>query len=104
MPDDSPITSAMEDEIRARLSAALMPMALTVHNDSHLHQGSSDASHFRIIITTAAFVGKTRVQRHRLVYQALAGLSVHALSIQARDPDQASTPEDLAATPCVKAR
>jgi BolA protein len=48
--------------------------------------------------SSSAFIGKTLIQRHRLVNAAVADLmhrEIHALSIQARTPEAASalTPE-----------
>jgi BolA protein len=47
--------------------------------------------HYRVAITAAAFAGKGLVERHRMVYAALAGEmkgAVHALAITARAPDE----------------
>ena len=46
---------------------------------------SGDGTHFEAIIVSDLFVGKTMVQQHQLVYQALGekmGTDIHALSIQ----------------------
>lgn len=78
--------------IEAALRAALAPMALEVQDDSHLHAGHAGARegrHFTVRVTSAAFTGLGRVQRHRLVYHALRSLvaeGIHALAIEARAP------------------
>jgi BolA protein len=67
-----------------------------VVNDSHHHAGhmgddKSGESHFTVSIESAAFVGLSRVQRQRLVNQALAELlaeRIHALAIKARAPGE----------------
>ncbi|MGH8370200.1 MAG: BolA family protein, partial [Gammaproteobacteria bacterium] len=54
----------------------------------HAHEGSG---HFTVRITAAAFTGKPRLQRHRMVYAALETLlhgDVHALSIKALAPEE----------------
>ena len=84
-------------EIRQRLEQALAPTALEVIDDSAQHRGHAghDArgeSHFTVKIESAAFVGKSRVDRQRLINRALAPLlaeRVHALSITARAPGEA---------------
>lgn len=82
-------------DIDAALRAALQPLALEVQDDSHLHAGHAGARegrHFTVRITAAAFTGRTRLARHRLVYDALSTLiprGIHALAIVARAPDDA---------------
>jgi len=48
-----------------------------------------DGRHFDALVVTAAFEGRSRVQRHQLVYAALGErmrAQVHALSIKALTP------------------
>jgi BolA protein len=81
-------------EMRRRLEVALEPTALTLTDDSEQHRGHggynpAGESHFSLEIESAAFIGKSRVERQRLVYAALGDLMkerVHALSITAREP------------------
>jgi BolA protein len=85
-------------QIRAALEAAIAPESLVVDDDSHRHAGHAGARegrHFTVRITAAAFAGKSRVARHRLVYDALAALiprGIHALAIDARAPGEAGVP------------
>ena len=49
-------------------------------------------THYRIKIVSASFVGKTRVQRHRAVYDLLdteIADGVHALALKTLAPDEA---------------
>ncbi|MBO6766023.1 BolA family transcriptional regulator [Maricaulis sp.] len=87
---------SMRDTIQARLEAALSPQQLDVRDDSHLHAGHAGArpggeSHFTVEIVADAFAGRSRVERHRLVNEALshelAG-QIHALVIRARAPGE----------------
>ncbi len=80
-------------KIRAALVAAFGPELLEVEDESHLHVGHAGArdgrGHFRVAIVADAFDQVGPVQRHRLVYDALAELmksDIHALSIDARPP------------------
>jgi acid stress-induced BolA-like protein IbaG/YrbA len=44
-----------------------------------------DGQHFQALVVSSAFAGKTRVQRHQLVYAALGDRmreEIHALSMQ----------------------
>jgi BolA protein len=89
-------TGPVAAEIHQRLRAALSPQRLAVIDDSAKHHGHAGhdprgESHFTVEIVSAAFSGKSRVQRHRLVNQALAVLlaeRVHALAIIARAPEE----------------
>jgi BolA protein len=83
------------NEIRARL-ARLEPQRLELVDESARHAGHAGArpegeSHFRLLIVAAAFDGRARLERQRMVYGALGELlrtDVHALSITALSPTE----------------
>lgn len=87
----------MQQRIAADLTRALDPTSLEVTDESHLHAGHAGAraggeSHFRIDVVAAAFAGKGRVERHRMIYAALAqeiADGVHALAVNAKAPGEA---------------
>jgi BolA protein len=58
------------------------------------HAGSRDgAGHFIVRIESQEFTGRSRIERHRLVYKALAELlprEIHALNIVAVSPEDDS--------------
>ena len=89
----TPVSAAQVDRA---LRAALLPEALEVQDDSHLHAGHAGAKegrHFTVRVTSAAFEGLSRVARHRLVYDAVRSLladGIHALAIEARAPAEPS--------------
>jgi BolA protein len=80
--------------IRERLQQALLPAQLEIRDDSHQHAGHAGhggAGHFSVFIVSDRFRDQGRIQRHRLVYQAVADLmpgEIHALSIRAHTPDE----------------
>lgn len=80
-------------DLDAALRSALNPTQLHVDDDSHLHAGHAGARegrHFSVRIVSPAFSGRSRVARHRLVYDAAAALmarGIHALAIDARAPE-----------------
>ena len=83
------------DRLREQITAALQPTTLEIEDESHRHAGHAGAKsgmgHFRVKIVSGLFEGLSPLQRHRLVYDAVAGLmktDVHALSIDARTPDE----------------
>ena len=84
------------ETIRIKLQAAFAPDYLEVIDQSHKHAGHSGAreggeSHFDVVITAAAFKGRSRVMRQRDIYSVLkdelAG-PIHALSVKADAPGE----------------
>lgn len=90
------MSQARIDQIRSRLESALTPMSLDIRDDSAMHAGHAGArggaGHYTVFIRAGAFSGLRRLQRHRLVYDAVADMmpgEIHALSINATAPDEA---------------
>jgi BolA protein len=90
-------------KIEQKLVSALQPLRLDVENESAKHAGhaammadgrasATGESHFRVLIVSEAFRGKSRLDRHRLVNNTLADElrgQVHALAIRALTPEEA---------------
>lgn len=81
------------ETMRAALESAFAPSALEIIDDGVRHAGHAAAGrgHFRVLLVSEAFRGRSRLERHRMVYAALAPLlesSVHALNIAARTADE----------------
>jgi BolA protein len=83
--------------INARL-AALEPENIEIYDESHEHAGHAGArdggGHYQVLIVADAFEGKSRVTRHRMVYDALRPLmpgQIHALAISAYTPEEFQT-------------
>jgi BolA protein len=81
--------------IRERLTQALQPVTLEIIDESAQHAGHAGAAggggHYTVQIVSTAFAGMRPLQRHRLVYDAVDDMlhtEIHALSIQARTPDE----------------
>jgi BolA protein len=84
----APITA---DAMQAVLASSLSPSRLEVIDESYQHAGHAGANdsgmgtHFRVRIASPMFEGKSRVARHRLVYDALQDFidqGVHAIAIE----------------------
>lgn len=91
---------SVKDSITRKLTTAFSPQTLVVIDESHKHAGhlghpasghpgamSAEGSHFAVKVVSASFVGKSRLERHRLVNKVLAdelASGVHALAIEAR--------------------
>jgi len=86
------------EAIRRKLTDALAPTALDIEDESHRHAGHAGArpsgeSHFRVRIVSAAFAGKGRVERQRMVYGALTqelATDIHALALTTLTPEEAA--------------
>lgn len=86
----------VKQRIEQRLREAFAPERLEITDDSAKHAGHAAApaggeSHFTVEIVAAAFENAGRVQRHRLINQALAeelAGPVHALAITAKAPGE----------------
>ena len=87
--------------LQARLQERLAPTALEVIDESYQHAGhvganeSGVGTHFRVRITSPFFTGKSRVARHRLVYDAVQDFidqGLHALAIETDAPTPSLLP------------
>jgi len=95
-------TGITAQALHARLAELLQPTALEVIDESAAHAGHAGAdgtgsgTHFRVRIASPLFAGRSRVARHRLVYDALHDFvqqGLHALAIETSDspsPDSLS--------------
>ena len=78
-------------DLAQRLQERLQPQTLEVLDESAAHAGhvgandSGQGTHMRVCIASPLFDGLSRVQRHRLVYDALQDFldqGLHALAIE----------------------
>jgi len=74
--------------IETALQTAFQPELLEVIDDKadHIGHAHQDSGHFTVIIKSPVFEGKSAIEKHRMVYQALGSLMqthIHALRIQA---------------------
>ena len=73
------------DEIEKRIVEALGEAYVRVRDMT----GGGD--HFEVLVVSPAFAGRSLVERHRMVHDALAdalGGAIHALSLQTRTPEE----------------
>lgn len=87
----SAVATLHSNLLEQRLREVLAPSHLQVLDESGQHAGHSGANasgvgtHFRVRIASPAFAGKSRIQCHRLVYDALQDFfpqGLHALAIE----------------------
>ncbi|MCK8515949.1 BolA family transcriptional regulator [Methylonatrum kenyense] len=88
--------------IEQRIRAALPVSHIDIEDESHLHAGHAGArdgrGHFNLLVVSEAFAGKSPLQRHRLVNEAVGDMfetDIHALSIRAQtDAERAERAQD----------
>ena len=79
--------------IEKLLTEAFAPTEILVKDQSHLHAGHAGAKdgkgHFDVRLVSDRFGGQSRINRHRMVYDALGEFmqsDIHALRINAVSP------------------
>ncbi len=92
---ETPVTGergAMYRNIELKVLTGLRPVHLEVIDESYMHSVPAGAeSHFRLLIVSERFEGKSAVQRHQAVYAILADEvknHIHALGLQTLTPDE----------------
>lgn len=83
------------EKIKQALTEVLKPELLEIIDNSAAHAGHAGArsggGHYHVTIVADIFEGKSLVQRHQLIYQALGDLmkqQIHALGINALSPSE----------------
>lgn len=82
--------ASIQKDMTERLTEAFNPSRLDVRDESDRHRGHSGwreggETHFHVVISSPAFKGLTRLQRHRAIHSALSPepmASIHALSLE----------------------
>lgn len=76
---------SMQQQIEAKLAAALSPSHLEVINESYMHRvAPGSESHFKVVVVSQAFEGQRLLGRHRQVNGVLADElagAIHALAL-----------------------
>ena len=83
-------------ELEEILRRVFDPVHLVVEDLSRLHASHAEAratggGHYSVTIVSQRFSGRARLERHRMVHEALAAQlegAIHALSIRALDPEE----------------
>jgi BolA protein len=87
---------SLEQQMREKLMIGLEPVRLDIINESEKHAGHRSSpgtgeSHFRVLVVSEKFSGVSRVDRHRMVNQLIAGElagGVHALALATYAPGE----------------
>ena len=80
--------------IKSEINKKLLPSTLIIRDDSELHANHGNVkkdekeTHFYIKIVSAVFKNKTKIERHKLVYEILNNefsKGLHALELELSD-------------------
>jgi len=90
---------SIANEMQTKLSKGLAPTELHIEDQSAHHAGHSGArpegeTHFRVRVVSKVFEGMGRLARQRLIHELLSEelrAHIHALSIDARTPNEAGS-------------
>lgn len=98
---------SVQQSITEKLTKEFKPVYLDVMNESYMHNvPKGSETHFKVVVVSSNFNDKPLIQRHRLVNEVLKeelATGVHALSIQAKTPEQweSSTKTIPKSPPCM---
>ncbi|XP_046667184.1 bolA-like protein DDB_G0274169 isoform X5 [Homalodisca vitripennis] len=93
----------VEMGIRKKITEKLNPLHLEVINESYKHNAPPGTeAHFKVIVVAEQFKDMPLIKRHRTVNEVLStelATTVHALSIEAKTPEQWAAKPEAASTP-----
>ena len=83
------------ERITRAVQETFQPLHCELHNESHMHAGPATESHYKLVLVSEQFRGKSRVRRHQAVYatlqeelQSSGKGSVHALALHLFSPEE----------------
>ena len=83
---------AIQEQIESKLKQQFSPEYLGVENESSNHSVPPNSeTHFKIVLVSPEFEGKSKVMRHQRVYGALGEelkAGVHALALHLYTPEE----------------
>lgn len=92
----------IHQSVEELLTQTFEPNILQVDNESHLHGGPAQDSHFKVLLVTDRFESMALLARHRWVYQVLAALMsppIKALALHTYTLQEWSQRDGVAASP-----
>lgn len=82
----------IESSLRTHIEKAFSPSYYELENESHRHAVPRDSeTHFRLLVVSAAFEGKSRLERSRMINELMKpemARGLHALSQRAFTPSE----------------
>lgn len=86
----------ISEKIEKYIELSLAPVYMELKDTSESHRGHAGynpagESHFHLLIVSEIFAGRSRIERHRMVYNALNQIikdKVHSISMATFSPDE----------------
>lgn len=81
---------SLQQQIENKITGAFDVIFMQMENESHMHSGSAEESHFKLTLVSPAFEGMNKVKRHQAVYKALTEEMplFHALALHTYSPSE----------------
>lgn len=94
-----------QSRIEEKLKNTIQVDEIYIENESHNHSGNRIETHFKLFLVSADFIGKSRLERQRLVNGLLKeefDTGLHALTLRLLSPEERaqSGPEDFISPAC----
>ncbi len=95
MSEGAPAGKERLQMVEQRVRSALHPVHLHLLDESHRHRGHEGArsggSHYRLTVVSDRFEGRSRLARHRMLYDAVGdamGREIHAFALRTYTPEE----------------
>ncbi|MBD3612389.1 MAG: BolA family transcriptional regulator [Hydrogenovibrio crunogenus] len=81
---------SLQQQIENKITGAFDVIFMQMENESHMHSGPAEESHFKLTLVSPAFEGMNKVKRHQAVYKALTEEMplFHALALHTYSPSE----------------
>jgi BolA protein len=95
---------SLQTQIENKVKDAFDVTFLQLENESHMHSGPADESHFKLTLVAAEFDGVSKVKRHQAVYKVLSDEmpKFHALALHTFSPAEWNARPDVVDSPLCK--
>lgn len=94
----------LQATIESKIRQAFEVTYLDIENESHMHSGSAEESHFKMSLVAEEFEGVSKVKRHQSVYKVLVEEmpQFHALALHTFSPKEWGQQPSVADSPLCK--
>lgn len=80
-----------EIRIKEKVQQELKPTLVELVNESHMHSGPANESHYKLVVVSEVFEDMSRVERQQKVYGLLKdefSSGLHALTMRLKTPEE----------------
>ena len=94
--------SNVKTQLEQLFNSTFDPVHMELIDQSHLHSGNRQETHFKLILVSMAFEGLSLVKRHQMLYKTaenFIGQPVHALALHLFSPSEWQADHHVAHSP-----